>query len=96
MIRLKQQQGENKMDEKMNTLVFEDEKGQKHELKVYFTYTSERTEKDYVVFYDEHNPEELLAGVINEDGSVGDIETDEEYEELDEVIESYQNEHEND
>lgn len=78
-----------------NKIIFIDEDGKQEELQIYFTYHSEKSQKNYVYFYHEETPDELIAGVIEPDGTVSDIETDEEYDELDEVLEEYESEDEN-
>ena len=75
----------------LDTIIVEDEEGNKKELTIYFTYHSEEFNKDYVIFYDNEDPENLLAAVADEEGNLSDIESDEEYDELDEIIEEFQN-----
>ncbi len=69
-------------------IVFVDENGSEFELQILFTYHSENFNKNYVVFFSQDN-DELLAGVIDENGNVSDVETDEEYDEIDKQIDSY-------
>ncbi len=69
-------------------IVFVDENGVQTELKILFTYHSDEKNKNYVVFFDE-NDDELLAGIIDEKGNVLDIETDEEYDEIEEQIDLF-------
>ncbi len=73
-------------------IVFVDDEGNKTELKIYFTWKNEKRNKNYVFFYDEWTPQELVAGVIEEDGTISDIEDDDEYDELDKILEEYESE----
>ncbi len=74
-------------------VVFVDDKGNRTELKIYFTWKSNTRDKEYVFFYDEMMPEELIAGIIEKDGTISDVEDDDEYDELEEVIKAYEEEH---
>lgn len=76
-------------------IIFVDDEGNRTELLIYFTYKSEERNKKYVVFYDPMMPEELIAGIINDDGTISDIEDDDEYDELDKIIVEYEEEHQN-
>ncbi len=73
---------------KEEKIVFVDENGSEFELQILFTYHSENFNKNYVVFFNQDN-DELLAGVIDEEGNVSDVETDEEYDEIDKQIDLY-------
>ena len=78
--------------EENGRFIFEDENGEKKELEVYFTYHSEEFDKDFIVFIDPDDSSNLIACEYNEEThEVLDIENDEEYNELDKVIEAYQN-----
>lgn len=78
--------------EENGRFIFEDENGEKKELEVYFTYHSEEFDKDFIVFIDPEDSSNLIACEYNEEThEVFDIEKDEEYDELDKVIEAYQN-----
>lgn len=72
-------------------IIFVDDEGNKTELKIYFTWKNETRNKTYVFFYDELMPTELIAGVIEDDGTVSDVEDDDEFDELDQVLEDYEN-----
>ncbi len=82
------------MDKELETIVMVDENGNQKKLNIYFTYHSETFNKNYVVFYDNEDPDNLLACFVDEKGNLLDITSDEEYDELDEVIEDFQNEKE--
>lgn len=83
------------MEKKNDKIVFIDEQGRKTELNILFTYLSEERNRRYVFFYSDENPDEILAGYLGENDEILDIEDDEEYDELDEVLESFYQEHEN-
>ncbi len=75
------------MEEKLDKIIFEDENGTKTELTILLTYHSDTFNKDYVVFYEENG--DLVAGIVDENGNITDVEAQEEYDELDEIIDEY-------
>ncbi len=75
------------MEEKLDKIIFEDENGTKTELTILLTYHSDTFNKDYVVFYEENG--DLVAGIVDENGNISDVEAQEEYDELDEIIDEY-------
>ena len=83
------------MERKDNKIVFTDDQGKISELNILFTYKSEERNKMYVLFYADENPTEIIAGYLGENDEIYDIEDDDEYDELDEVLKSYQEEKEN-
>ena len=83
------------MEKKDNKIVFTDDQGKITELNILFTYKSEERNKMYVLFYADENPTEIIAGYLGENDEIYDIEDDDEYDELDEVLKSYQEEKEN-
>ena len=78
------------MENQINTIVMTDDNGKQKELTIYFTYHSEKFNKDYIVFYDSEDPDSLIAGEIDKDGNISDISSEEEYDEIEEVIEDFQ------
>lgn len=67
-----------------------DEAGNDHLVNILFTYTNEERETSYVVFYEEDNPEELIAMKYNEETKeLSDIEDDEEFNEVQEVLDAF-------
>lgn len=82
------------MEQKEGKFVFEDENGNKKELDIFFTYHSDTFNKDYIVFIDPDDEDNLIAARYDENNNIYDIESDEEYDELDEVIEAYQSQEE--
>lgn len=81
--------------ENKDTLIYVDEQGNKQELTIYLSYHSDKFKKDYVFFYEDENNDLLVAGWVDENGDLHDIESEEEYEELDDVLEDYQDSLEN-
>lgn len=81
------------MQDEKTKVIMEDENGEQTELTIYFTYHSENFDKDYVIFADPTDENGLVAGMVDESGEIIDIESEEEYLELDDVIASYQEEH---
>ena len=80
--------------EENGRFIFEDENGEKKELEVYFTYHSEEFDKDFIVFIDPDDSSNLIACEYNEEtheNNFGWAAWSEEYDELDKVIEAYQN-----
>ena len=83
------------MEKKDNKIVFTDDQGKITELNILFTYKSEERNKMYVLFYADENPTEIIAGYLGENDEIYDIEDDDEYDEFEEVLKSYQEEKEN-
>lgn len=82
-------------EEKFDTIEVEDENGNKKNLTIYFTYHSDNFNKDYVIFYDPEDQDSLLACSFDEDGNLFEIESEEEYKELDEIIDEFQDSNKN-
>ena len=80
---------------KFDTIEVEDENGNKKNLTIYFTYHSDNFNKDYVIFYDPEDQDSLLACSFDEDGNLFEIESEEEYKELDEIIDEFQDSNKN-
>lgn len=82
------------MDDRKITLV--DEEGRKIECEIIFTYHSDDLNKDYIVFMDK-STEEVTAAVYVEnadgEGDIFPIESDAEWEMLEELLEEYAEEH---
>ena len=67
--------------------------GKKLKFKILFTYHSNNYEKDYVIFYDEKDEENVLVYSYDEEHNLYEIEDEEEFKELEEVLEAYDEEH---
>ena len=84
------------MDNNEKKITVIDENGAEKDYLILFTYHSDDFDKDYVVFYDENYVEELFAcRYFEEDNRLENIDTDEEYDELEKVIEEFQKTQEN-
>lgn len=75
------------INEKQMTII--DEEGNEHLLQILFTYEHPERNKKYVFFYEEEAPEEVIAMEYNDDGELFEIESDEEYEEVEEVFNAF-------
>ncbi len=84
------------MDER--TLRVEDDQGKTYDYEILFTFTSERTNKSYVIFKEPGDSEELFAYIYNEadteGGKLMPVETDEEWDEIEAKIDQYFEENE--
>ncbi len=80
------------MDE--SKLVVIDEEGHEIEMEIMFTFRDDRRNKSYVVYFDPNNEEEttLFASIYDEEGHLIPIESEEEWTMVEEVIESFMNE----
>ena len=68
------------MKKEDNKIIFVDDKGQKTTLNILFTYKNDKRNREYVLFYDEMNPDDIIAGYLSDDNEILDIEDDDEYE----------------
>jgi uncharacterized protein YrzB (UPF0473 family) len=79
------------MDEK--TLRVEDEAGNTFDYEILFTYTSEKFNKSFVVLKEQGDSNEVFAYQYNEEDATGGrllpVETDEEWDEIEEKLEEY-------
>ena len=71
-------------------MVILDEEGNEHTVEILFTYEHEERGKKYVFFSEEDNPDEVFAMRYTEDGELEDIDDEEEYNEILEVFNAYQ------
>ena len=77
-------------DEKQITI--RDEEGNEHLMEILFTYEHDERGKKYVFLYTKDNPEEVIAMEYNDNGELFEIESDEEYEEVEEVFNAFMDE----
>lgn len=78
------------MDEKQITIM--DEKGNQRVMEILFTYEHPERNKKYVFLYEKNNPEEVIAMEYNDNGELLEIESEEEYEEVEEVFNAFNDE----
>ena len=71
-------------------MVILDEQGNEHLVEILFTYEHEERKKKYVFFYENANPDEVFAMRYTDEGELEEIEDEEEYDEILEVFNAYQ------
>ena len=72
-------------------MVVTDNEGKEHLMQILFTYDNEERGTSYVFFYDtEDKDEEVVVMRYTNDGDLSPIEDDEEYEEVEEVFNAWQ------
>ncbi len=76
-------------DEKQ--MIVTDNEGKEHLMQILFTYDNEERGSSYVFFYDTEDPnEEVIVMRYLESGELEPIEDDEEYDEVEEVFNAWQ------
>jgi uncharacterized protein YrzB (UPF0473 family) len=76
-------------DEKQ--MIVTDNEGKEHLMQILFTYDNEERKSSYVFFYDTEDPnEEVVVMRYLESGELEPIEDDEEYDEVEEVFNAWQ------
>ena len=81
------------MEKKINNILFiNTNDGRRLTFRVLFTYYSENFNKDYAVFYNEDDENHLLAFWFDETNTLHQIETQEEGEELEKVLQKFDEE----
>ncbi len=75
------------IDDKQMTI--KDDQGNEHLVEILFTYEHDERKKKYVFFYEKNNPEEVMAMEYTDKGELLEIESDEEYEEVEEVFNAF-------
>lgn len=77
----------NKMQD--DHIIITDDNGVESIFKILFTYDNEDRNASYVLFYSEENPEDIIAMKYNDGGELFEIDSDEEYDEVEEVLNTY-------
>lgn len=77
-----------------NSIYVKDENGNEKRMTILFTFDNEVTKKQYVVFQDPEQ-DEVYASAYDENGQLLPIETDEEWEMVEEVINTFVEDNEN-
>ena len=76
-----------------NSLFVKDENGTEVEMKILFTFEDEERKKKYVVFCDPNvDTEEVYASVYDDEGNLLPVETEAEWEMIEEVLGAFQEE----
>lgn len=70
-------------------IIVYDSEGNEHKLEVLFTYDHEERETSYVFFFDPKNPDDILCMKYDEEGNLFEVEDDEEFAEMEEVLDAY-------
>ena len=70
-------------------LIITDGEGKDHEMEILFTYENEERGTKYVFFFDPNDPENVIPMRYNDDYTLEEIDDDEEYDEVEEVFNSY-------
>lgn len=78
------------MIEKEITII--DEDGKELKMEIEFTYTDDATGKEYVFYFDPKNEEELFVAGYDAEGNLYEIESDQEWEKIEKVLEKYSEE----
>ena len=74
-----------------NQMVVTDAEGKEHLMNILFTYDNEERKASYVFFYDSEDPnEDVIVMRYTQDGELEPIEDDEEYDEVEEVFNAWQ------
>ena len=74
-----------------NQMVVTDAEGKEHLMNILFTYDNEERKASYVFFYDSEDPnEDVIVMRYLENGELEPIEDDEEYDEVEEVFNAWQ------
>ena len=82
------------MEKKINNVLFvTTSDGRQLTFKVLFTYHSEDFEKDYVFFFEENDEDNIIFYSYDDSNTLHEIEDEEEFKELDEVLQAYDEEH---
>ncbi len=75
---------------KDNQLILCDDDGKEIVTEVLFTYENEERGKKYVFFVDPENDDNVIAMIYTDEGELFPIEDDEEFDEVEEVFNAYQ------
>lgn len=84
------------MEMKDNKIIVTDENGKSVEMEIYFTF--EKDEKKYVVYFDpsQEGEEIALYAAAYDDENLYPVESDEEWDMIDEVVAAFNEEQDND
>ena len=78
------------MVESDKKLVIQDEDGKSYEREILFTYESKNNSKKYVFFFDPtSDDDEVQVLRYSDEGTLEEVDSDEEYAELEEVFDAY-------
>ena len=80
------------MDDSERSLIVIDEDGNEKEMIIHFTFESKEYNKNYVLFYDEENDEEIFVASYDDEGNLNIVEDEDEWSMVNEMVENYNNE----
>ena len=80
------------MNKKKKQITIRDEEGNEHLMEILFTYEHDERKKKYVFLYNKETPEDVMCMEYNDKGELFEIESDEEYEEVEEVFNAFMDE----
>ena len=70
-------------------MVITDDDGNEHLVEILFTYHSDERNKDYVVFYEDDDSDDVIAMAYNEEGELLEL-SDEEFAEIEEILGAFE------
>lgn len=73
-------------------IIIIDENGNELKMEIEFTYTDEETGKEYVFYFDPADEDELFVASYDNEGNLYDVESDEELDKLEKVLDKYNEE----
>lgn len=73
-----------------NEIVIVDEDGVETKFEILFTYENDDRGMQYVLYYDPKNPEEVFAARYNDNHELMEIEDEEEWQEVEEVLNTFE------
>ncbi len=79
---------ENMTDDEITII---DDDGNEMTYRILFTYDNEDRGCSYVLFFAPESEDEIIALRYDEEGNLFDIESDEEFDEIEEVLEAFEN-----
>lgn len=77
-----------------NHIIITDDEGVEHRYEILFTYDNEDRGVSYVLFYDENTPQEIMAMRYDEQGNLYELESDAEWDEVEEVLNTFSDDEE--
>ena len=82
------------MEPKDNQMVIIDSEGKEHLVEILFEYENPERNTNYVLFFELDNPDEVMAMKYTDEGELIYIEDDDEFSEVLEVFDAFQDEEE--
>ena len=71
-------------------IIITDEDGTENRFEILFPFAGDDSDIQYVLYYDPSNPEEIFASRYYDDGHLEDIDSDEEWDMVEEVLNTFQ------